>query len=215
MIELSLKSLGPCRAEEWLQHMFVLCSYNKNSHFLVSQCIRSTQNCFKKIMKGALETSGHPKPPHVLKKLFSCQQFIIQRQRAGDGGHRYFRDQCGCTHKHKHTPSNEAYAQRNTSPQHFMSHTSPTWTNQYTVYTWIRCTGLDLQVSATAEWFIRFPFLCHSGLVMQQFNTNQAVSQLVLLSISRLSFYVLQNTLRYAPVRTCLLKERIDCACVH
>lgn len=100
-------------------------------------------------MKGAPETSGHPKPPHVLKKLFSCQQFIIQRQRTGDGGHQYFRDQCGCAHRHKHTASNEAYAQRHVPTT--LSHTSPTWTNQYTVYTWIRCTGQDLQVSATAE----------------------------------------------------------------
>lgn len=69
-----------------------------------------------------------------------------------------------------------------------------TWTtrtNQYKVYTWIKCTELYLQVVATAEWFIHFPLLCHRPLVMQQFNTNQTVFQLFLLSSSWLIFSVL------------------------
>lgn len=52
--------------------------------------------------------------------------------------------------------------------------TLSTWSNQYKIYTWIRCTELHLQVFATSEWFILFPSPCCSHLVMQLFNTNQA-----------------------------------------
>lgn len=57
-----------------------------------------------------------------------------------------------------------------TDPRREHTHTSHTFTftDQYLAYTWITWTPLPPQVSATAEWFIRFPFLCHSDLVMQQ-----------------------------------------------
>ena len=84
------------------------------------------------------------------------------------------------SHTHKHTN-----AQTSTKCISWGAHTHANAAHdQYKVYTWIRCTELHQQVFATAQWFIHFPFLCHSRLVMQQFNTNQRVSAF-LVSIPR------------------------------